>query len=179
MPQSTRPASNARFAYYDRLGRRDQATYRKSDELTSVRLPDHRALRSIVASLEQALSADNKIGVARLAAQLCAEMARVLETPPVRVEILDVRPRNRSSELHGLYTLTSRGNARIQVWMRTAKNSRVVAWKTFLRTLLHEFCHHLDYTLFQLDPSFHTQGFFKRESSLFYQLVPRRDDDPS
>ena len=32
--------------------------------------------------------------------------------------------------------------------------------------------HHLDYTYLKLADSFHTEGFFKRESSLFYQLVP-------
>ena len=35
--------------------------------------------------------------------------------------------------------------------------------------------HHLDYELLELDDSYHTQGFYKRESSLFGQLVP----DPS
>jgi hypothetical protein len=34
------------------------------------------------------------------------------------------------------------------------------------------FVHHLDYTLLRLPDSFHTEGFFKRESSLFRQLVP-------
>jgi hypothetical protein len=29
--------------------------------------------------------------------------------------------------------------------MRTAAHKRVVAFRTFLRTLLHELCHHLDY----------------------------------
>jgi hypothetical protein len=33
--------------------------------------------------------------------------------------------------------------------------------------------HHLDYDHLKLADSFHTEGFFKRESSLFYQLVPR------
>jgi hypothetical protein len=47
----------------------------------------------------------------------------------------------------------------------------VVAFRTFLRTLLHEFCHHLDYTLLGLQDSFHTEGFFRRESGLFSQLV--------
>ena len=42
----------------------------------------------------------------------------------------------------------------------------------FLRTLLHEICHHLDYHLYRLPDSFHTEGFYKRESSLFHQLVP-------
>jgi len=56
--------------------------------------------------------------------------------------------------------------------MRTAKQKRVVPFKAFLRTLLHEFCHHLDYELYKLPDSFHTEGFYKRESSLFHQLVP-------
>ncbi|WP_233604846.1 MULTISPECIES: hypothetical protein [unclassified Corallococcus] len=49
-------------------------------------------------------------------------------------------------ELHGLYTWAPGQRPRIQVWMRTAKRGRVVA--------------------------FRTEGFFQRESSLFGQLVP-------
>jgi hypothetical protein len=51
-----------------------------------------------------------------------------------------------------------------------------VAFRTFLRTLLHELCHHLDYRLYRLPDSFHTEGFYKRESSLFHQLVPTNDE---
>jgi hypothetical protein len=61
----------------------------------------------------------------------------------------------------------------ITVWMRTAAKKRVVAFKTFLRTVLHEMCHHLDYELYGLEESFHTEGFFKRESSLFHQITGR------
>ncbi|MBK8019762.1 MAG: SprT-like domain-containing protein [Betaproteobacteria bacterium] len=31
--------------------------------------------------------------------------------------------------------------------------------RTFLRTLLHELCHHLDYEMFRLEETFHTEGF--------------------
>src|SRR5438874_5763185 len=55
--------------------------------------------------------------------------------------------------------------------MRTAKQKRVVAFRTYLRTLLHEVGHHLDYTVLGLEESYHTEGFYKRESSLFHQLV--------
>jgi len=55
--------------------------------------------------------------------------------------------------------------------MRTARQKRVVAFRTFLRTLLHEVGHHVDYTLLRLGDSFHTQGFYARESHLFHQLV--------
>jgi hypothetical protein len=41
-----------------------------------------------------------------------------------------------------------------------------------VRTLLHECCHHLDFELLQLEDTFHTQGFFRRESSLVRQLLP-------
>jgi len=57
------------------------------------------------------------------------------------------------------------------VWMRTAKHRRVVAFRTYLRTLLHELCHHLDYELLKLPDSFHTEGFYRRESSLVHQLL--------
>ena len=55
--------------------------------------------------------------------------------------------------------------------MRTAQRKKVVAFRTYLRTLLHELNHHLDVQLLELEDSFHTEGFYKRESSLFKQLV--------
>jgi hypothetical protein len=54
----------------------------------------------------------------------------------------------------------------ITVWMRTAARQQVVAFRTFLRTLVHEVCHHLDYELLALEETFHTEGFYKRESTL-------------
>jgi hypothetical protein len=68
--------------------------------------------------------------------------------------------------------LSRRDPARIRVWMRTARKGRVVAFRTFLRTLIHELGHHLDFELLRLDPTLHTEGFFRRESALFRLLVP-------
>jgi hypothetical protein len=56
--------------------------------------------------------------------------------------------------------------------MRTAQRHQVVKFRTFLRTVLHELCHHLDYEMLGLTDSFHTDGFYKRESSLLRQLLP-------
>jgi hypothetical protein len=55
--------------------------------------------------------------------------------------------------------------------MRTARQKRVVAFRTFLRTLLHELCHHLDYELYRLPETFHTEGFYKRESNLLRRVL--------
>lgn len=45
------------------------------------------------------------------------------------------------------------------------------AGTTFLWTLLHELCHHLDYELLRFPDSLHTEGFTKRKSSLFGRLM--------
>ena len=98
-------------------------------------------------------------------------LTAALGIPRVRVEVLAARPHRDWGELHGLYTAEPRRTPRIQLWMRTAKQRRVVAFRTYLRTLLHEVGHHVDYAYLRLEDSFHTEGFYKRESSLFHQLV--------
>jgi hypothetical protein len=55
--------------------------------------------------------------------------------------------------------------------MRTKANKQIVRFRTFLRTLLHEVAHHYDIAGLKLAETFHTHGFFKRESSLQRQLV--------
>jgi hypothetical protein len=108
--------------------------------------------------------------VERVAQAIADEISGALRVPRVRVMVSGTRPSNARGELHGLYTPTNGGTATIKVWMITAKLGKVVAFKTFLRTLLHEVCHHLDYALLRLGDSLHTDGFYKRESSLFYQI---------
>ena len=90
--------------------------------------------------------------------------------PPLRVQVKATRPSDTRGELHGLYESTGRKQV-ISVWMLTAKRGQAVKYRTFLRTLVHEMGHHLDYQLLRLGDSFHTDGFFKRESSLVRQLL--------
>lgn len=40
------------------------------------------------------------------------------------------------------------------------------------RARLPEMCHHMDYELLRLPDSFHTDGFYRRGSSLLRQLLP-------
>jgi hypothetical protein len=95
--------------------------------------------------------------------------------PKVRVRVLAKRPIDGYGELHGLYEPEDgRIPPRLSVWMRTAQKQQVVAFKTFLRTVIHELCHHLDYELFALEETFHTEGFYKRESSLVIALLAQR-----
>ncbi|MCS3902475.1 hypothetical protein J2T55_000479 [Methylohalomonas lacus] len=160
------------FDYYNRLSKRNQAVYRQSDALTEVKLANPEALRPGIPLLQQALENEDRAAVELACRGFCAGFCADIKVTPVRVRVLAVRPHNDYAELHGLYEpAEGRGRARISLWMRTARHRRVVAFRTFLRTLLHEYCHHLDYEHYGLAESFHTEGFFKRESSLFKQLV--------
>ena len=161
------------FGYFARLSPRNQRIYRQSDGIAQVLLPRADLLFPFVGLMREALDGDRRPAVEAAAGRLVHGMTQMLEIPPVQVHVLAVRPSLRYGELHGLYTNDPPRPPHIQVWMRTAHHRRVVAFRTFLRTLLHEVGHHLDYTHLKLADSFHTEGFFKRESSLFYQLVPK------
>jgi hypothetical protein len=160
------------FSYYDRLTAAEKRTYRKSAGVTEVALPPGSGWQKSTRKLEQALISEKRATVQRAATALCNRLFDALAVPRVVVKVLSRRPRDHEGELHGLYTWEDGKSAQIEVWMRTAEQRRVVAFRTFLRTLLHEVCHHLDYTYLGLDDTFHTEGFFRRESSLFRQLVP-------
>jgi hypothetical protein len=130
-------------------------------------------LQPLIPKLLCSLQAGDRPETEALCSAIAAGIARSLQAPQLRVRVLSVRPSESWGELHGLYVpAQGKAQAVITLWMRTAKHRRVVAFKSFLRTLLHEVCHHIDYELLGLEESFHTEGFYKRESSLFHQLVP-------
>lgn len=161
------------FDYYNRLTARQQSIYRQSDAIRQLRLPRPADLHGLVVDLEPALKSENRKEVERLCQLIAQGIVSQLQAPALRVQVLAVRPSDDWGELHGLYLPEDSGKeAKIQVWMRTAKHKKVVAFRSFLRTLLHELCHHLDYEYFNLPETFHTEGFYNRESSLFHQLVP-------
>ena len=153
-----------------RINPAQRRVYERSDATTSVRLQPTIRLRAAVAALPEGLASAEPHAVQELAQAVVDEITNGLRVARARVVVHGTRPSDRRGELHGLYTAGPGRPATIEVWMRTAKRGQVVAFKTFLRTLLHELCHHLDYTLLALGDSVHSDGFYKRESSLFHQL---------
>jgi hypothetical protein len=161
------------FAYYDNLPAESKRTYRKSDRIARVEVPEIARLMPLAAAIAPALEQASVAGVREGCQALVNELNRQLGTPPVIVKVLERRPANSDYELQGLYEPdeVTGGTARITVWMRTAKKENVVKFRTFLRTLLHEVCHHLDYELYKLAETFHTEGFYARESALMRDLM--------
>jgi hypothetical protein len=146
----------------------------RSDRVARFSFEPSPALREAVAAMPAALESARGEAVQAVAQRIADGVCRDLGVLAVRVHVEARRPHDRRSELHGLYTPKAMGRDEITLWMRTAKRGQVVAYRTFLRTLLHELCHHLDYTLLRLRESLHTQGFYRRESSLFTVLEPTR-----
>jgi hypothetical protein len=160
------------FAYYDRLSPARKRIYRASDAIEAVGLPAGLDLAGDVAALRATLLAEDRVLAQRTGQAMLDALVHGWCVPPVSLKVMAARPADDYGELHGYYEPgEGRARARIAIWMRTAQRRQVVAFKSFLRTYCHEVCHHLDYELFALPETFHTEGFYKRESSLANALL--------
>lgn len=162
-----------RFSYFERLSAADKRIYLRSDEIRAVKVPDVVALSPFVEELRAALEAGKRIRATKAANTLVLALCKQLGAPKVRIRIRETRPSWDGGELHGLYTFALEAGEvpEIEVWMRTVAKGQIVRFRTFMRTLLHEVCHHLDATIFEMTESFHTHGFYARESSLVKQFL--------
>lgn len=159
-------------SWYRRLTPARRRIARASDRVGPLAIVPSPALAGAVAALGSALDAGTAAAVRRVAQRIADEVCAHFRSSRVRVVVHRRRPHDRDGELHGLYETGFAGDcAAVSLWMLTARRGHVVAFKTFLRTLAHELCHHLDYTTFGLGESFHTPGFFRRESSLYDALL--------
>jgi hypothetical protein len=159
------------FDYYRRLSKKDQRTYDASDAIASVPLTRVGETREGAKALAEALMTGERRATNRAAQKLADIITADLGIETVVIKVLSRRPTSSTHELHGLYVREEGKPAIIRVWMRTAAHRAIVKPRTFTRTLLHEVNHHLDFVLFQLEESFHTEGFFRRESDLLRKVV--------
>ncbi|UCF79565.1 MAG: hypothetical protein JSW03_04795 [Candidatus Eiseniibacteriota bacterium] len=162
-----------RFPYYDNLSAAKKKIYRRSDAIGSIPVKSPGRVHPVTRKLKKALEDSRSRDVAKHASEICRLVCESLNTEALVVRIKSRRPSSSVEELQGLYERTGGKRAVLTVWMKTAAKGQVVAFKSFMRTVLHELCHHIDYTYFGLDDSLHTEGFFKREASLFRQIVPQ------
>ncbi|MEP7329272.1 MAG: hypothetical protein ABI777_08670 [Betaproteobacteria bacterium] len=160
------------FAYYDMLSPARKEIYRQSDAIATLEMPPGVDVGGRVLGIRDGLMRAHRPTVQKDAQALINALVVGFAVPDVDVRVLAARPSDVDGELHGLYEPDEEiPVARISVWMRTAQRKQVVAFKSFLRTLVHEFLHHLDYEHFKLPETFHTEGFYKRESSLTNALM--------
>ena len=140
-----------------------------SDRLCQLAIPPDGRLRGPASALDLAM----KSGQSAPVREVCAEFLRVasefygVSQPQVRV--LAARPvrvyEGGASELFGDYDFRKQ---EIRVWMRTAVRKQVTSLGTFLSTLCHEFCHHLDVQRLGFGDTPHTRGFYARTAVLYH-----------
>src|SRR5690348_12501654 len=146
------------------------AQFRESERLTSIDLPPYPKL----SQLAQAISTVMKEGTCAQVRSACHEFLSAaaafydVRAPDIRAlaaRPLRVREGRWQTELFGDYSL---GDAHIRIWTRTAVRKQVTSFGTFLSTLCHEFCHHLDCQKFGFAQSPHTRGFYERAALLYH-----------
>jgi hypothetical protein len=140
-----------------------------SDQLQTLPLPSDQRLAALATMIETAMRAGTTKAVATACNEFLTAAADFYRVPRCTVRVLTARPlrvRERSTiELFGDYHLDTR---LIRVWMRTAIRKDITSFGTFLSTLCHEFCHHLDFHRFPFRNSWHTRGFYQRTALLYH-----------
>jgi len=148
---------------------RNKTEYLRSDSIKTLDLPANSTLPDIAKRLESAMKADNIRDLRTACGEFLAATSNFYKVPKCGIRVLSARPlrvrKDWSTELFGDYHPES---IVIRVWMRTAVRKEITSFGTFLSTLCHEFCHHLDFQLFRFADSWHTRGFYERAAVLYH-----------
>jgi hypothetical protein len=149
--------------------RKNRSQFLESDRIKSLNLPSDGDLQEIAQRLESAMKADNIRAVRSACTAFLETASRFYEVPLCGVRVLAARPlRTREHGTFELFGDYSPDSMLIRVWMRTAVRKEVTSFGTFLSTLCHELCHHLDLKKFGFVDSWHTRGFYERAGVLYH-----------
>ncbi len=156
---------------------RNGAGFLESDRIRRLDLPQDGRLPEIAVAIESAMQNGKAADVRRPCTGFVEEPRT--STVPRRAAsafspLAPLRVREHwTTELFGDY---DPGTMLIRLWMRTAVRKEITSFGTFLSTLCHEFCHHLDFQLFKFADSWHTRGFYERTAALYHHArgTPRK-----
>ena len=149
--------------------KRNLGSFLDSDRGNALPVPSDERLQASAGCIEAAMKGGMTADVQRACMEFLRNASDFYSVPECGVRVLAARPlrvRERSvTELFGDYhpdTLV------IRVWKRTAVRKEITSFGTFLSTLCHEFCHHLDFHRFGFRDSWHTRGFYERTAVLYH-----------
>ena len=149
--------------------RKYRSQFLESDHIKTLDLPQDGHLQEICQRLESAMKADTIRDVRSACAGFLATASKFYEVPLSGVRVLAARPlRTREHGTFELFGDYAPDSMLIRVWMRTAVRKEVTSFGTFVSTLSHEFCHHLDFQKFGFSDSWHTRGFYERAAILYH-----------
>lgn len=145
--------------------------YLRSDSMRSIGLPPEEPARTIALRVKKALADANKKELQIACKDLLDALSAAYNVKPPGIKVLAARPLkvtdNWVTETFGDYDPET---TQIRLWMRTAVQKKTTSYGTFLSTLCHEFCHHLDMVSLELPDTFHTRGFYERTALIYHHI---------
>ena len=144
--------------------------YRKSNSIIKVDFFVSEKAKEIT---EQILLSTKTLKRQALASVLLNELDQAAKIDKAKAKISDTRQYHKKyngrivSKQYGYYRIQSNY---IYIQNLTAVRGQILAPKTFLDSLLHEWLHHYDHKKLKLN-SIHTKGFYLRLKSLKEQLL--------
>ncbi len=145
--------------------------YLRSDAMRNIKLPPAEPARTIALKIKQALANDDRKGLQTACKEMLIALSAAYDVAPPTVKVLAARPLKTTDnwvwETFGDYDPET---TQIRLWMRTAVQKKATSYGTFLSTLCHEFCHHLDMVSLDLPDTFHTRGFYERTASIYHYV---------
>ena len=123
----------------------EKQEYNRSGDMVAIALPPQEPLLRMANKLEAAMVDENKREMEAACNAIAVYIAESFHVSPPKVRVLGARPLtsvgNDVEELFGDFDFKTK---KIRLWMRTAVLEKVTSYGTFLSTLCHEICHHLD-----------------------------------
>lgn len=141
--------------------RRPQSNYERSNSITAIDIPISRQAKQIAKKLLQSKSEKKR---QLLGDELLDELADLAQIDIVNLKISKAKQYHKKSKgrvVARQYGYYKPGSKYIYINNRTAVRGQILAPKSFLDTLLHEWVHHYDFCKLKLN-SIHTAGFYAR-----------------
>ena len=141
----------------------------ESDRIRTLDLPKDGRLLPLAKSIELAMTDGTTAAVRRACVDYLSATSEFFNVPQCGIRVLASRPlRMREHSVTELFGDYAPESMLIRVWTRTSVRKEVTSFGTFLSTLCHEFCHHLDFQRFGFHDSWHTRGFYERTAALYH-----------
>lgn len=152
------------------ISMQNDRTYRKSNAVTTTNFYATKNARLIALRLLKEEDATRREEIGQLLLNELSEFF-LIAAPQLTVQDKRQYHTKRDGKLFQK-TFGTYNSGNIRITNRTAIREKVVAAKTFLDTLIHEFMHHYDFNILKLSRSLHTAGFFSRLNEIKEKISP-------
>jgi hypothetical protein len=145
------------------------SNYDKSNSILDIDIVPSNKAKILVKKM---LKSKSTILRQKISQALLDELSVLMEIDVVRVKISDAKQYHKKSKgrvVYKQYGYYKPSTKYIYINNKTAVRQQILAPKTFVDTLLHEWMHHYDHEALKLD-SIHTTGFYQRVRNLKIKL---------